>query len=64
MLFIIILAIAVISIFLSFLSLMKLNNNQEIDRAKKDLSKGKIVFHKSFGEAQTSSSSESESSGK
>lgn len=44
----IVIILAVISVVMSLISLKKITNNKEINSAKKELSKGKLVFRADF----------------
>ncbi len=48
--------IAILSLGLSLYSYKKEQEKHELDRVKEDLTKGKVIFHSSAGDASSSSS--------
>lgn len=56
MFFLAIIIIAVVSVVMSIVSLKKQNSKQELEKARDELVKGRVIFHSS-GDSSTSSSS-------
>lgn len=49
-------ALAVVSVVLAYLSLRKERQRHEIDKAKEDISTGRVIFHSSSAESSSESS--------
>lgn len=47
--------IAIISILLSIISLKRMKNSSDIDKVKKELSKGKVIFKEDYSSSKSSS---------
>ncbi len=59
MIIIVIIIIALVSIGLAYISLRNLEKMKEIDAAKKELNKGKIIFHSDSSASSESSDTKS-----
>lgn len=51
-----IIVIAVISVLLSVISLKKMGNKSDIDKVKKELARGKVIFKEDYSSSKSSSS--------